>query len=58
MFYVNLVCLRGLKSVCRVLLDFIDIVSGDLKSFLQLDLSAPLKGLPDGGLDLVYCGSV
>lgn len=50
--------MRWLKSVCRVLLDFIVVVGGDLKSFLQLDLSASLKGLPDGALDLVYCGSV
>lgn len=58
MFYLNLVSVRWLKSVCRVLLDFIVIAGGDLKSCLQLDLSALMKGLPDGGLDLVYCGSV
>lgn len=57
-FYLDLVSVRWLKSVCRVLLDFIVVVGGDLKSFLQLDLSASLKGLPDGALDLVYCGSV
>lgn len=53
MLFLNLVSVRWPKSVCRVLLDFFVVVSGDLKSLLQLDLSASPKGYRT--VDWIWC---